>query len=520
MHTSERRHAILIAISGFVFLGVLSLGLLWLAALLNQVELTAITDPARWLKEVEPEVASNILSNSAELLAGILAIAITVVAIVVELAATRYSHRITKLFISEPLNIFVMTLFLLTTVQCVWMAATVAAPGGTAILPNAGFGISMVLVTLSLLVLLPYFYFVFSFISPLSIIQKLGAMAHRSYRGKASTSSAKMHAKALETIDEIQDIARSAADQGDTRIAMAAIDTFAELALDYTRDKALLPEQWLKIDEVVTQDPDFVSLAPSALNEIRESQLWFEVKIMRQYLALMNQTVLTSRDIANLIAINSYRIGVVAVGSSPALLDLIIRCFNSYMRAAIRAADWRTAYFIINQCRLLAVELIQQKSYQQVIEIVEHLRYYATFAFHLGDSFLLEVAAYDIVSLIEESVKNESPIVDDLLHKLLELDQEMRSESDEASLLSVRRAQLQLATYFLELKDEPRARLIIEDMQDESLQRLQSVRKTLMTEERTQYWEFTDRGVNFSYLAPALRPHLDTLFEWLAKNRQ
>ena len=36
-----------------------------------------------------------------------------------------------------------------------------------------------------------------------------------------------------------------------------------------------------------------------------------------------------------------------------------------------------------------------------------------------------------------------------------------------------------------------------------------------MTEERSQYWEFTDRGVNFSYLEPARRQYLDTLFEWL-----
>jgi hypothetical protein len=136
----------------------------------------------------------------------------------------------------------------------------------------------------------------------------------------------------------------------------------------------------------------------------------------------------------------------------------------------------------------------------------------------LGDSFLLEVAAHDIVTLIEEAVSQKSPIVDDLLDRLLELDQEIRHESHEASLLSVRRAQLQLATFFIERQDDARARRIIEDMKDEQLERLQGIRETLMTEQRSQYWEFTDRGVNFSYLKPARRAYLDTLFEWLAQN--
>jgi hypothetical protein len=523
MPTSERHDAILIAGITFTLLGIASLVILAVSAHLGEVPLTAVTDPARWLRELEPDVAFDILSNTAELLAGVLAIAITVVAIVVELAATRYSHRITKLFISEPLNIIAMTLFLLTTVQCVWVAATVAEPGDAAMLPNAGFGITMIMVTLSLLLLLPYFYFVFSFISPLSIIQKLANMAHRPYRRAGDRSATRKHNKTLETIDEIQDIARSAADQGDTRIAMVAIDALADLALDYTREKSSLPAQWLKMDEAVAHDPDFISLAPSALDEIRETQLWFEVKIMRQYLALMNQTVLVSRDVANLIAINSQRIGAVAAGESPALLHLIIRCFNSYMRATIRAGDWRTAYFVMNQYRLLAIALLNQRAFKEVTEIVEHLRFYATFAHNLGDSFLLEVAAYDMVTLIEEAVSRKSPVVDDLLDRLLELDQEIRheshEESHEESLLSVRRAQLQLATFFLELNDESRARRIVEDMKGESLERLAGVRETLISEERPQYWEFTDRGVNFSYLAPALRHHLHKLFEWLEQDR-
>ncbi len=101
-----------------------------------------------------------------------LAIAITVSAIIVELAATRYNYRITWLFVSEPINIAAMSLFVVTTLQCVWVGVS-RTTGETAHLPGAAFGVTLVLVTVCLLMLLPYFTFVFRFLSPLSIIEKI-----------------------------------------------------------------------------------------------------------------------------------------------------------------------------------------------------------------------------------------------------------------------------------------------------------------------------------------------------------
>src|SRR5262249_27999783 len=117
--------------------------------------------------------------------------------------------------------------------------------------------------------------------------------------------------------------------------------------------------------------------------------------------------------------------------------------------------------------------------------------------------------------LIEAVPANESPVVDDLLSQLLQLDQEIKQESQESSLIPVRTAQIQLATLFIERNDEMRARRIAADLSHEPLARLERIRSQLMTEERTQYWEFTPRGVNWGYLAPERRKHLATLFSWL-----
>ena len=75
-------------------------------------------------------------------MAGLLAIAITVSAIIVELAATRYNYRITWLFVSEPINIAAMSLFVVTTLQCVWVGVS-RDTGETAHLPGAAFGVTL-----------------------------------------------------------------------------------------------------------------------------------------------------------------------------------------------------------------------------------------------------------------------------------------------------------------------------------------------------------------------------------------
>ena len=59
-----------------------------------------------------------------------LAILITVVAIVVELAANRYTPRITELFVRDPVNVVVMSSFVITSVLVVWIDLSLYGPKG------------------------------------------------------------------------------------------------------------------------------------------------------------------------------------------------------------------------------------------------------------------------------------------------------------------------------------------------------------------------------------------------------
>jgi len=510
----SRRVAIGLPAVAFVALAVIAFVLFAASGLLEGVGVAVVSDPISWLSRFDHAGEADILFTASQVMAGLLAVAITVSAIIVELAATRYNYRITWLFVSEPINIAVMSLFVVTTIQCIWIAIS-RDTGEVARIPGLAFGVTLALVTVCLLLLLPYFTFVFQFLSPLSIIEKIKGSAYRFVKRAGYAPSEHVKRGVLDAIDELQDVARSATEQSDRSIAMACVNALNDLVIDYQFFRPTLPHKWFTVHGSVADDPDFVSLARSVLSEIEEQRLWFEVKVFRQYLSLMAHCVPDAREVANLIAINTGRLGVAESKRNRDLLGLCIRCFNSYLRIAINAADNRTSYYVMNEYWLMAEALMHEGFEGSVLEIAGHFKFYGQLAHKRGQSFLLEVAAGDLTRLVESSLDHAPALTDDLLSVVLDLDQEIRSETQEESLLGVRRAQLQLATLFTVRGDETRARRVCRDLAGERMPRLERLRKELEGEQRPHYWEFTDRGLNFGYLPPERRARLGDVFRWI-----
>jgi Predicted membrane protein (DUF2254) len=503
----------------FAALALAMFGLFAIGAHVEGVGFAIVADPIGWLARFDPSSEANILFSASQVMAGLLAVAITVSAIIVELAANRYNYRITWLFVREPINIAVMSLFVVTTIECIWVAVS-RETGETANLPGFAFALTLALVTVCLLLLLPYFAFVFRFLSPLSIIDKIKYAAYRNIERAQRTPTAAVKRGVQDAIDELQDVARSATEQSDRSIAMACVNALYELIVDYQALRPRMPAEWFSVDGPVTDDPDFVSLAHSVLGDIETRRVWLEVKVFRQFLALMVHSVPHAREVANLIAIDTGRVGTRHGKDDGNLLELCIRCFNSYLRTSINAADNRTSYYVMNQYWLMADALMRGGLTQPVLEIAGHFKFYGQLAHQRGQSFLLEVAAGDVTRLVESSLDCAPNLVDPLLAVVLDLDQEIRSETHEESLLGVRRAQLQLATLFALRGDTARARRLCADLAGERLGRLERIRRELEAENRPHYWEFTDRGVNFGYLPPERRDQLAVVFEWIVEQQR
>ncbi len=102
---------------------------------------------------------------------------------------------------------------------------------------------------------------------------------------------------------------------------------------------------------------------------------------------------------------------------------------------------------------------------------------------------------------------------------LLQLDLTIRDETQELSLLGVRRAQLQLACEYLAAGDQPRAQRIAKDLSSEPQARLARIASELQQEDRAMFWELTERGIHFAHLEPELRPQLTPLLTMINELR-
>lgn len=471
------------------------------------------TNPTRWLAGVDRGAALDAVGSAAEVVSALLAIVITVVAIVVELAATRYTHRITELFIREPINIIVLSFFVLTTVLCLWIAATFGSEiSPAALLPQAALWLPLLMLTTCLVILLPYFAFVFAFVSPLNTIRRLKAQALASI-GRYPKRGESARLEILEAIEELADLARGSLQHKDRTIAMAVTEAFSDLLRDFWQLREELPESFFALDGALARDPDFVAVDPSVRRELGRRGGWLEVKILRQFLEIFSNSLGQARDVGSFLAIKTRQLATEADDEELETLNLCMKFFNSYMRAAINGRDLRLAYYVLDQYRQLAEELIARGDFEEAVEIANFMRYYGQVAYNADLKFLIETVAYDLFRLIEFSEQEQSPATDALLAVFLEVDRpEEPATGDEDRLLGVRRVQAQLATALLARGDTDRVRRIQEDMAQERPERLARIRAELAGDNHPSYWEFTDRGVNFAYMPPEQRPYLEEFF--------
>ena len=304
--------------------------------------------------------AANTLSNAGEVVAAVLAIALTVVAIIVELASNRYTHRVTELFVAEPINFLVMGLFVVTAVQALWVTMAIDAAQSGSGIPYFSVSVTMLLLTICLLILLPYFNFVFAYLNPISIVDRISKHTLQVIAKQGRKQNLE-HRKieAVRGVEQLADVAVNAMEHRDKGVSMAGVNALRQLIVDYQGVRPQLPAEWFSLDGELARNPDFVSLDARALADLAEHRTWFEMKVLRQYQTVYAEALHRMRDINYVIAINTRLLAEDAARREHfELLHLSMKFFNSYLRAAINGKDVRTAYNVFNQYRLLSQSLL------------------------------------------------------------------------------------------------------------------------------------------------------------------
>jgi hypothetical protein len=471
---------------------------------------------------VDPGDAANLVGGMAEVLAAILGIIITVASIIVQLAATRYTPRITEMFFRDKINLGVVAYYIVAAVFCVWITFSIRGAKGHEFVPVIGVVLNSVLMTVALLLMAPYFAYVFHFLQPENVVARIREMTidRVASVGRKRNSLVDQQESVLEGAEQLADVALNTIQNKDKIIASRSVDALRQLVVEYLGRKEVLPQAWFDIGGKIAADPDFVAITEDKRLEMSEERTWFEYKVLRQYQMIYSEALNRMRDINYLVAIDTRYIGeaAIAVGDRK-VLELSIKFFNTYMRATLNARDIRTAYNIMNQYRLLTEEVIKDGRTEVAEEVGNYFKYYGQLAFGMELSFVTECVAYDLCMLVELAHKLKSPAMSKLLKILLEVDKEAEAEVQEESLRGVRKAQIKLATYFLLSGEEELAREIYLDMKDERPDRLRSIRAELLAIDSKDFWEIIDRGENFDYLVPERKEQMHVFFGWFPKEK-
>ncbi len=462
----------------------------------------------------EPGLISDAVSQLAGMVAAVLGIVITVVSIIVQLSADRYTG-VAQMFMRDRINIGVMTYFVIACVCGVWVSLSL----------HTGFAPRLLLVamivanSLGLVMMLPYFAYVFWFLAPSNIINRIRQDAVRTVVRAVAVEGERgqeMQVDTVSAMEELTDITSNSISGKDKIIASQAVDALKDFVLEYLTVKDKASAAWFRLGKPVRNNPDFVAMDPESLEDLEARRTWVEWKVLREYLGIYREAMTQMPDINYLIAIDTRYVGEAAGRHDDAhLVKLCFHYMNSYLRATLNARDVRTAYNVFNQYRLLCETMLDQDRGADALQGIKYMNYYGQVSYDMKLTFVTETAAYDISALCQHAHSCGTAEEDEMLGVFLDLDQPLQVKKQEQGLLGVRKAQVKLAAYYLDAGEEAKARMIADDMKDEPAERLLAIREQLARVESKDFWEIIDRGRNFEYMPPRQRERMGTFFEWL-----
>jgi len=463
----------------------------------------------------DPDAASNSVSALGGLIAAVLGIVITVVSIVVQLSAGKYAGVAEKFF-RDRTNLLVLGYYIVSCVLGIWLSLSVNGD----FVPRTSLIAMMVLSTVGLVLMAPYFAYVFWFLEPENIIGGIreAALGHTKAGGGAEDerTCGREQTGLVGTMEELTDIASGSIGGKDKIIASRAVDALKDYCVEYIRLKEEIQPVWFQILPAIRRNPAFVAMDPESRGDLEKRRTWVEWKVMRQLLGIYHEALVPMRDVAYLIAIDTRYIGEASAFTDDVEgVQLVLRYMNSYLRATINAKEVRTAYNVLNQYRLFVESLLRLKRGSEAVQAVGHMKYYGQVCQDMKLLFVTETVAFDMAESVRIASELRSPEEERLLSLFLDLDRPLAGAEPGASLPGIRKAQAKLAAYYILVGKQPLADRIREDMRREPKPRLRAIRDELMKVETKDFWEIIDRGRNFDFMPPDQRACLSKFFSFL-----
>ncbi|MDW8325049.1 MAG: DUF2254 family protein [Anaerolineales bacterium] len=414
----------------------------------------------------------------------LLAVVFTSVAIAVPLTANLYSLKFLEFFIKDPVNAAVLLLVVCANLVGTWAGVALKDD----FLPSFLLVATLALTVICYALLFPYLYYVFRFLHPSTLLERLEAEVYAHWRG-AQRSPARLASHRLHCagdIEHIASIAIRAIDRADRSTAIESVLKLEAIARAYWQIKPQLPSSWFEADANA-----FLGFSSRAIAEFTAKGIWLEMQLFGQVRQVLSAAIPRVHDVTTAIARSTRKLGQErAALADEAVRNLIVEYFNTFLRLAIVRQDTRSAFIILDQYRTW-VEGLNSDHPELVNEIALYFANYGRVARENKLRFIAEAVARDLGVLVQQAWRDNAPNRQALLDLFLSYDRGARKP-----LEGVKKAQAILAGYLLLLGQTEPVALIRREFQNLPPAFLQTIRDDLLYLQREKYWEIGERRGN------------------------
>lgn len=452
---------------------------------------------------VSSAMARAVASPFARAYNNIIALLLTFIALAIPLTANLYTPKLVEIFIRDRINLVMLCGMSLLTAHSLF-AITLSFDNWT---PQLPFWVDGIGALIGWLVLMPYYFYVLSFIDPLTIIKRVHlSLMHELddvVAGKYPVHQAQQRAN--QRIINLGSMLQRSVDRADRDVAFDAIKAHT---LDLARVRAFkdkLPKAFFVVDNSL-----MVGMARPACEMLSREHIWMEHRIASQ-LVLAFKTALSKmpEGVSALARAVKNAAHEEANHRNQAVFQLLVRTMNSFLREAIKKKENSQVYAVIYNYKSL-IRRMMRDNLSDVMELVQHQHYYAEFAHSHGLPFVYELMSYQLAELTEFAYGQNLPYADDMLQAVLDF-------QDIDKLVGLVKSRMILAAYLMEKGFTDQVALIKASLQTapESLQ--QRAHDDLMATTNPVFWEVTERGNNIDYIEPARREKVHQFFLSLQK---
>ena len=445
----------------------------------------------------------NLLNSKLVQAMGVVLIA---VGLAVPLTANMYSLKFLDFFIRNPVNAAVLIFVVFANLSGIWVSYSLKS----AAIPTFQLHLVFILTIISLLLVVPYLFYVFRFLHPNTLLHLLEKEVNACLKAAFRKSGAvENRERVAETLEHIANISVRSVDRSDRNTAIESILTLERVARKYWAAKEKLHPSWFEADPNI-----FLGFSSLAMDEMRLTRSWLEMKLYYQFFEVLRGSCPRMPELTSTIAESLRRLGLESVSlENPALRDLTVEYFNTFLRLTINRHDVRSVFIIFDQYRTLA-ETMEGKFPNEVLEIAYYFEYYGEAAREQQLPFVVEAVAHDLGALVRRAWQSESPNREKLLERFLHYDQQ-----SSPVLPGVKKAHALLASYFLYSGQKEAADLIGRSFRGLDPAFVQTLQEDLLQVTRQKYWEVSERRMNIEFVPSPQRERLREFFDGLLKGQ-